>query len=59
MLIAGPLLGLLIAIGQSLLGLVYRSSLVDVEILGKIPGEKAAWGGVRQHLVLAPNTDDR
>ena len=48
-LIAGPMLGLLIAIGQSLLGMVYRSSRVDVEILGKIPGEKAAWGGVRNH----------
>ena len=48
-LIAGPMLGLLIAIGQSVLGMVYRSSRVDVEILGKIPGEKAAWGGVRNH----------
>jgi SulP family sulfate permease len=48
-LIAGPMLGLLIAIGQALLGMVYRSSRVDVEVLGKIPGEKAAWGGVRQH----------
>jgi len=49
MLIAGPLLGLGIAVGQSLLGLVYRSSRVDVEILGKVPGEKAAWDGIRQH----------
>ena len=48
-LIAGPMLGLAIAIGQSILGMVYRSSRVDVEVLGKIPGEKAAWGGVRQH----------
>lgn len=48
-LLAGPLLGLGIAVGQSLLGLVYRSSRVDVEILGKVPGEKAAWGGIRQH----------
>jgi MFS superfamily sulfate permease-like transporter len=48
-LIAGPMLGLVIAIGQSLLGMVYRSSRVDVEVLGKIPGEKAAWGGVRHH----------
>jgi anti-anti-sigma factor len=48
-LIAGPLLGLGIAVGQSLLGLVYRSSRVDVEIFGKVPGEKAAWGGIRQH----------
>jgi sulfate permease, SulP family len=48
-LITGPLLGLGIAVGQSLLGLVYRSSRVDVEILGEVPGEKAAWGGIRQH----------
>ena len=48
-LVAGPMLGLVIAIGQSLLGMVYRSSRVDMEVLGKIPGEKAAWGGVRQH----------
>ena len=48
-LIAGPMLGLAIAIGQSILWMVYRSSRVDVEVLGKIPGEKAAWGGVRQH----------
>lgn len=48
-LIAGPLLGLGIAVGQSLLGLVYRSSRFDVEILGKVPGEKAAWGGIREH----------
>jgi sulfate permease, SulP family len=48
-LVAGPMLGLLIAIGQSLLGMVYRSSRVDVEVLGKIPGEKAAWGGVRNN----------
>ena len=47
--IAGPMLGLAIAIGQSILGMVYRSSRVDVEVLGKIPGEKSAWGGVRQH----------
>ena len=48
-LIAGPMLGLVIAIAQSLLGMVYRSSRVDLEVLGKIPGVKAAWGGVRQH----------
>jgi high affinity sulfate transporter 1 len=48
-LIAGPMLGLVIAIAQSLLGVVYRSSRVNVDVLGKIPGEKAAWGSVRQH----------
>jgi sulfate permease, SulP family len=64
-LIAGPMLGLLIAIGESILGMVYRSGRVDVEMLGKIPGEKASWGGVRNHperatipgiLVLRMNT---
>ena len=48
-LLAGPLLGLIVAVAQSLLGLVYRSSRVDVEVLGKIHGEKAAWGGIRNH----------
>jgi sulfate permease, SulP family len=48
-LIAGPMLGLLLAIGQALLGMVYRMSRVDLEVLGKIPGEKASWGGVRNH----------
>jgi SulP family sulfate permease len=45
----GPLNGLLLAVAQSVLGLVYRSSRVDVEVMGKVPGEKAAWGGVRDH----------
>jgi MFS superfamily sulfate permease-like transporter len=31
-LIAGPMLGLLIAIGQALLGMVYRMSRVDLEV---------------------------
>jgi high affinity sulfate transporter 1 len=48
-LVAGPMLGLLFAIGQAILGMVYRSSRADVEVLGKIPGEKASWGGVRNH----------
>jgi sulfate permease, SulP family len=64
-LVAGPMLGLLFAIGQALLGMVYRTSQADVEVLGKIPGEKASWGGVRNHperttipgiLVLRINT---
>lgn len=42
-LLAGPLLGLLIAIGWAILGLVYRSSRVTVDVMGKVPGEKAAW----------------
>ena len=48
-LVAGPMLGLLFAIGQAILGMVYRSSRAEVEVLGKIPGEKASWGGVRNH----------
>jgi anti-anti-sigma factor len=45
----GPLYGLLLAVAGSLLGLVYRSSRVDVEVMGKVPHEKAAWGGIRDH----------
>jgi sulfate permease, SulP family len=45
----GPLYGLLLAVAGSLLGLVYRSSRVDVEVIGKVPGEKAAWGSIRDH----------
>ncbi|MFN8158193.1 MAG: SulP family inorganic anion transporter [Candidatus Nanopelagicales bacterium] len=48
-LILGPLYGLLFAIGQSLLGLVYRSSRVHVDVMGKVPGEKAAWGSAQRH----------
>ena len=45
----GPLYGLLLAVAGSVLGLVYRSSRVDVEVMGKVPHEKAAWGGTRNH----------
>ncbi len=45
----GPLQGLLLAIALSVFGLVYRSSRVDVEIMGRVPGEKAAWGSIRNH----------
>ncbi len=48
-LVFGPLNGLLLAIGGSVLGLVYRSSRVDVEVMGKVPHEKAAWGSTRNH----------
>ncbi len=44
----GPLYGLLLAIGQSLLGLVYRSMQVHVDEMGRVSGEKAAWGSVRR-----------
>jgi SulP family sulfate permease len=50
----GPLQGLGIAVAMSVLGLVYRSSRVDVEVMGKIPGEKAAWGGMRNHPERKP-----
>lgn len=45
----GPLYGLLLAIFQSVLGLVYRSSRVHLEVMGKVKGEKAAWGGLSRH----------
>lgn len=45
----GPLDGLLAAVALSLLGLVYRSSRVHIDALGKIPGEKAGWGAAEDH----------
>ncbi len=45
----GPLYGLLIAIAQSVFGLVYRFSLIDVEVMGRVMSEKAAWGSLRNH----------
>jgi len=48
-LILGPLYGLLAAVAQAVLGLVYRSSRVGVDVMGKVPGEKAAWGSVLRH----------
>lgn len=50
----GPLPGLLLAIAMSVLGLVYRSSRVDVEVMGRVPGEKAAWGSMRNHAERRP-----
>ena len=43
-LVLGPLYGLLVAVGLAVLGLVYRSSRVDLEVMGRVPEEKAAWG---------------
>ena len=43
-LIAGPMLGLVIAIGQSLLGMVYRSSRVDRGGSGQDPGREGGLG---------------
>lgn len=48
-LVAGPLLGLLIAIGWAILGLVYRSSRVTIDVMGEVPGEMAAWGALENH----------
>ena len=48
-LVLGPLYGLLVAVGLAVLGLVYRSSRVETDIMGKVPGEKAAWGSITDH----------
>jgi high affinity sulfate transporter 1 len=48
-LVAGPLLGMLFAVGLSVLGLVFRSSRVTVDVMGKVPGEKASWGALENH----------
>jgi high affinity sulfate transporter 1 len=48
-LLLGPLPGLLVAVLASVLGLVYRSSRVSVDELGRIKAEKAAWGAVKDH----------
>ena len=45
----GPLQGLLIAVAQSVLGLVYRSTQVHIDEMGKLPEEKAAWGSLSRH----------
>jgi MFS superfamily sulfate permease-like transporter len=45
----GPLNGLLLAVAGSVIGLVFRSTRVDVEVMGKVPDEKAAWGSTRNH----------
>ena len=45
-LVLGTLYGLLAAIGQSVLGLVYRSSRVGADVMGRIHDEKAAWGNM-------------
>jgi high affinity sulfate transporter 1 len=45
----GPLNGLLIAVATSVLGLVYRSSRLHIETMGRVPSEKAAWGSTSRH----------
>ncbi|MFP4147937.1 MAG: SulP family inorganic anion transporter [Nitriliruptoraceae bacterium] len=47
--VLGTLSGLLVAIAMSVLGLVYRASRVEVEEMGRIEGEKAAWGSIERH----------
>lgn len=49
----GPLNGLLLAVAGSVVGLVFRSTRVDVEVMGKVPNEKAAWGSIRNHAERA------
>ncbi len=48
-LVLGPLYGLLVAVGLAVLGLVYRSSRVETDVMGKVPDEKAAWGSITDH----------
>lgn len=48
-LLLGPLYGLLVAVGLAVLGLVYRSSRVETDVMGKLPDEKAAWGSITDH----------
>lgn len=48
-LLFGSLYGLLTAVALAVLGLVYRSSRIDLEVMGKVPDEKAAWGSIRGH----------
>lgn len=45
-LVLGPLYGLVLAIVQAIAGLVYRSMQVSIDEMGKVSGEKAAWGSV-------------
>ena len=45
----GPLYGLLVAVGLAVLGLVYRSSRAEIDVMGKVPDEKAAWGSISNH----------
>lgn len=47
--VLGTLYGLLTAIALSVLGLVYRSGRVEVDVMGKVSSEKAAWGSVGRH----------
>lgn len=48
-LLLGTLTGLVIAIALSVIGLVYRSGRLEVDVLGRVKGEKAAWGALRRN----------
>lgn len=50
----GPLPGLGVAILTSLLAIIYRSSAPRMEVLGRIDGEKAAWGRLEGHTTRRP-----
>lgn len=45
----GPLTGLGLAIALSVLGIIYRSTRVSIDVLGKIRAEKSSWGSVVEH----------
>jgi MFS superfamily sulfate permease-like transporter len=53
-LVFGTLYGLLAAVALSVLGVIYRSSRMDIEVMGRVPHEKAAWGSLRQHPERRP-----
>ena len=48
--VAVPFYGLVSAVGLSLLAIVYRSARLDIDVMGKIDGEKAAWGSVTRAI---------
>jgi MFS superfamily sulfate permease-like transporter len=51
-LLFGTLYGLLLAVAMSVVGLVYRSGRLQVDVLGKVKGEKAAWGNLARNPKL-------
>jgi high affinity sulfate transporter 1 len=53
-LVLGTLYGLLAAVALSVLGVIYRSSRMDIEVMGRVPHEKAAWGSLRHHAERRP-----
>ncbi len=53
-LVFGVLYGLLTAVALSVIGVIYRSSRMDIETMGKVPHEKAAWGSLSNHPERVP-----